>query len=658
MTRVPDRRQQPSRRRAEVAQRSTVSPFARWPLLAALIVFTALVYQPAWHGTLLWDDAAHVTRPELRSGEGLARIWSEVGATQQYYPLTHSVFWIQAQLWGDTTTGYHLVSIALHATAAWLLAIVMTHLGIPGAILAAFLFAAHPVHVESVAWISELKNTLSAVFLLAATVVYVRWDRERRTGLYFVSAALFVCALLAKTVTASFPAAMLVVVWWQRGTVSWTRDVRPLLAFFAMAIAAGVMTTWVERVYIGAEGSEFALTLGERLQVAGRAFWFYLGKLVWPTDLTFVYPRWRLDAGGPGNYAFVAAAGIAGVIAWSVRRISRAPLAILLLFGGMLFPALGFVDVFPFRYSFVADHFQYHASLAVIGGAAAAIVLLLRQRVPDDRLAIALPALLAVVLGILSWRQAHDYVSAEALYRATLARNPDAWLAHNNLALLLRGSGRSTQARPHLEAAVRLNPRVPEHHANLGRLELEAGNPDAALVSFDRALERNERLPDVHSDRGVALLRRGQVDEALAALARAQQLAPGHAQAQANLADAERERGILRMRRGERAAAIQDFEEAVRRRTDVAVMTMLARARHEYGVTLHESGRTGEAVTELVAAARILPSDPSILNDAGVALLAAGRANEAIAAFEAALRLEPGFAAARQNLARARRSTR
>ena len=149
----------------------------------ALAVATFLAYQPAWRGGLVWDDDAHVTRPELRSAQGLWRIWSDLGATQQYYPLLHSAFWVEHKLWGDATLGYHLVNIALHVLAAFLVWVILRRLAIGGAFLAAAIFALHPVHVESVAWITELKNTLSAVFYLGAALAYLRFDARREPAL-------------------------------------------------------------------------------------------------------------------------------------------------------------------------------------------------------------------------------------------------------------------------------------------------------------------------------------------------------------------------------------------------------------------------------------------------------------------------------------------
>ncbi len=182
-------------------------PFEHWGLVfaVALVVAVFLVYQPAWHGGLLWDDDAHVTRPELRSWHGLYRIWFEIGATLQYYPLVHSAFWLEHKLWGDDTLGYHLVNIFLHATAALMVARILRRLAIPGAYLAAAIFALHPVQVETVAWIAELKNTLSAVFYLGAALLYVRFDQTRKPAWYVAALVLFLLALASKTVTATLP---------------------------------------------------------------------------------------------------------------------------------------------------------------------------------------------------------------------------------------------------------------------------------------------------------------------------------------------------------------------------------------------------------------------------------------------------------------------
>ena len=250
--------------------------------VVALVVAVFLVYQPAWHGGLLCDDDAHISRPELRSGHGLYRIWFEVGATQQYYPLSETGFWVQYKLWGDGMTGYHLVNIAWHALTALMVALVLRQLAIPGAYLAAAIFALHPVHVESVAWITEQKNTLSAVFYLGAAMAYLRFDENRSRAWYLGALGLFVLSLASKIVAVTLPAAILVIFWWQRGRVSWRRDVLPLTPFFAISIVAGVFVAWLERKLVSTQGADFALTVVQRCLLPGRVIWFYLGKLSGP----------------------------------------------------------------------------------------------------------------------------------------------------------------------------------------------------------------------------------------------------------------------------------------------------------------------------------------------------------------------------------------
>lgn len=265
--------------------------FFQNPLLwqaVVLFVVVFLAYLPAWHGGFIWDDDAHVTRPKLRCWEGLFRIWFEPGATQQYYPLVHGTFWLEHWLWGDDPTGYHLVNLALHAGSAFLVALILRRLAVPGAFLAAVVFALHPVHVESVAWITEMKNTLSAVFYLSAMLCYLRFDENRGGRWYAAALGLFLLALLSKTVTATLPAALLVIFWWRRGRLDWRSDVLPLAPFLLLGAVSGLFTAWVERTINGAEGAEFQFSLVERCLIAGRAIWFYLGKLLWPADLIFI----------------------------------------------------------------------------------------------------------------------------------------------------------------------------------------------------------------------------------------------------------------------------------------------------------------------------------------------------------------------------------
>ena len=427
--------------------------------LAALLVGLVLfAYMPALNGGLVWDDDAHVTRPELQSWHGLERIWFELGATQQYYPLLQSAFWLEHRLWGDEVLGYHLMNVALHSASALLLLLLVRRLELPGAWLAAFLFALHPVHVESVAWISEQKNALSTVFYLAAALAYLRFDRTRQHSHYFLATALFTAALLSKSVTATLPAALLLVLWWRRGRLDLKRDIRPLVPWLALGIAAGLFTAWVEQRFVGAHGAHFTLTLMERVLLAGRVIWFYLAKLAWPVNLMFVYPRWTINPGIWWQWLFpLGALALLAALWMLVARKGRGPLTAFLFFVGTLFPVLGFLNVYPFVFSFVADHFQYQASLGILVSAAWALTWMSRK-------AAWLPAAVVAVLTLLTWNHGSVFRDAETLYRDTLARNPESWLAHNNLGSLLgKTPDKSAEALTHVEAALRLYLIRPRH---------------------------------------------------------------------------------------------------------------------------------------------------------------------------------------------------
>src|SRR5664280_1991610 len=504
-------------RRSDAMQGRTLLPSSRvrsWGMAALVGGLVLACYWPALRGGLVWDDEAHVTRPDLRSCAGLGRIWFDMRATQQYYPVLHSAFWIEHRLWGDATLGYHLVNVLWHAAACCLLAVVLRRLwepeqaaspgtgrAIPAGTewLAALIFAVHPVCVESVAWISEQKNTLSLVFYLLAALAYLDFDSGRRRGSYVLALAFFLLALGTKTVTATLPAAILVVLWWRNGTLSWRRDVRPLIPWFLMAVVAGLFTAWVERAFVGAEGARFDLSAGQRLLLAGRVIWFYLGKLVWPADLMFIYPRWDVPVAAAGWYGCLGGALAVTAALWLIRRRTRGPLAGWLFFTGSLFPGLGFFNVYPFLFSYVADHFQYLAGLGIIATVAAGVSVVLAGSPPRIRAGgRALCALLVVTLAILANRQSRMYRDGETLYRVTLARNPDCWMAHNNLASVLATfPGREAEAIAHYEQALRIKPEYAEIHYNLGiQLARLPGHESEALAQYREALRLKPEYVD------------------------------------------------------------------------------------------------------------------------------------------------------------------
>ena len=487
---------------------------------------------------MLWDDESHVTALPIQGFDGLLRIWIEPGAVQQYYPLLHSAFWLEHRLWGDTVLGYHVVNVLFHAASAYLLTRILRFLNVRGAWLAGFIFALHPVCSEAVAWISEQKSTLSGLFYFSSALAYLHFDSSRKRKSYAIALLLFICALMSKTVTATLPAALLVVFWWRRGTLQWKRDVQPLVPWIAIGAVSGLFTAWVERFIIKADGSDYALTFVQRLMLAGRDIWFYAAKMVWPSKLTFIYPHWTIDSGVWWQYLFTLSfLLVVGVCAWLARgkaspQLARAPLAATLYFAGTLFPVLGFLNVYPFRYSLVADHFQYLACIGIIVPAAWAIA-----SPPGRTMGLAAGSVLVAVLGILTWRQAHIYTDPETLYLTTIERNPECWMAQNNLAILLdKNPARREEALAHIRAAIELRPAYHEAHNNMGSILADMGRQQEAIDEFKNALRLKPDYPEAHLNLGNQYYKMpGRTQDALAEYQAALKAKPDLAIALANV---------------------------------------------------------------------------------------------------------------------------
>ena len=552
-----------------------------WTILAAVAVMamTMAAYVPAMGGGFVWDDDSYVTaNAVLRAGDGLQRIWLDRTATPQYYPLVFSTFWAEYRLWELSPLGYHLVNAVLHGLGAVLLWLVLRRLSVPGAWAAAAIFALHPVQVESVAWITERKNVLSGVFYLGAGLAYLRFcglgaspaGGLRDWRFYPPALLLFACALLSKSVTCSLPAAILLVVWWKRGSLGW-RDVVPLVPMFVLGAALAANTVWMERHHVGAAGPEWALPFAHRWLIAGRAVWFYAAKLLWPAQLTFIYPRWEVDAGCWWQWGFPVSAGAVVAALWLARhRLGRGPLVAVLFFGGTLVPALGFIDIFPFRYSFVADHFQYLASAGLIAlpVALAATVLGWAGRSSPagvesggawsarKLVGVVLTGGAFGVLGVLTWNQGQAYRAPDALWRDTLAKNPSAWIAHAHLARSCEERGQVRQALDHYARAVALAPGSVEVRGGLGVLLLRLGRVAEAVEHLVEAKRLRPDLAAVRHNLAGARVRQGRVDEAMAELGEALRLEPSP--------DRHFLLGNLLSRQGRLEEAIAEYRAALR----------------------------------------------------------------------------------------------
>lgn len=472
-------------------------------LAAALVAITANAYAPVFQCGYIWDDDSYVTKnPLLPSAGGLSRIWFELGATPQYYPLVFTSFWTEYHLFGLNPAVSHAVNVALHCASVLLVWRVLLMLGLPAPVawIAALVFGVHPVHVESVAWITERKNVLSGACYLASLLAYLQFDclsrqipaapaYRFRWLFYALAVLLFVAALLSKTVTASLPVVILLLLWYRHGRVS-ARDVWLMMPFVLLGIAFSLLTVWLERHHVGAVGQDWNLSPVGRVLLAGRAAWFYAGKLIWPTPLVFIYPRWDIDTHAVWQYLYPLAVGGVLVLLWRLQRnIGRGPLTAVLCFLVSLVPALGFVNVYPMRYSYVADHFQYLASLGIIAlvvGVAWSMYLRLGSFRP---LGVLMCVVGLLALASLTWRQIEDYADIETLWTKTLSKNPDAWIAAHNLGVMHMDRNQRPQAESYFREVVRVRPQDARANTNLGLLQLAKRDLPGAIAHFETAIQ-------------------------------------------------------------------------------------------------------------------------------------------------------------------------
>ena len=320
-----------------------------------LIGLTLLAYLPALHNGFIWDDDAWLMKNQTLFGwSGLHELWFNPLALQQYYPITGIVFWIEYQVWRFDPFGYHTVNVLLHALNAVLFALVLRKLRLPAPWFAAAIFAVHPVMVESVAWITEIKNTLSTAFFLGSILTYLRFesleeDETPRDWKWFgISLVLFLCALLSKSVTCTLPVVLAILIWWKRPRLR-PADFIPLVPYLFLAIPLALLTAWLEAHHVGATGPEWTLSGMQRVMLAGRVVCFYFAKVVWPANLAFIYPRWRLENAWFFLFPTIVLGGLG--LLWTLRRrIGKGPFVAVAAFIITLGPILGFMNCYAFQF--------------------------------------------------------------------------------------------------------------------------------------------------------------------------------------------------------------------------------------------------------------------------------------------------------------------
>ena len=505
-----------------------------------IVLAVFIAYWPALGGGFIWDDDAYVTNnPLLTAPDGLQRIWFSFYSQSQYFPLVYTTLRFEYGLWGLNPLGYHIVNVLLHAGNALLIWLVLRRLALPGAWLAAAIFALHPVQVETVAWITELKNTESTFFYLLALLAWMKFAGTGSWRFYALTFLLYALALFGKTTACTLPAAMLLVLWLSRAPVTRQRWLQ-VVPFLAAGLAMGLLSIWWEKHlgdYLPRYNLSFSLL--ERLLIATHAVWFYAGKLIWPVNLTFSYPRWDINAGNPWQYLWaMGCLGIA-VLLWVYRRaLGRGPVAAIIFFGAALSPLLGFIPLFTFFYTFVADHYQYLACVGPMALFAGAATHYSEEWRMDSSAKYALAFFLLLVLGALTWRQAGAYQNLETLWRDTLAKNPDSWMAHTNLGRLLTAQGKLAEAEAHYREALQLQPQDGDIPYNYGNMLVKAGRLAEALTQYRQALQLNPGDAETWNNLGVGLYQEHRTDQAIDCFHEALRYRPDFPDAHFNLGNA------------------------------------------------------------------------------------------------------------------------
>jgi len=612
-----------------------------WGLLLVLAVF--VTYTPVWWAGFIWDDDEQLmANPCIVGPLGLKGIWTT--GYGGYYPLVLTTFWVEHALWGLAPLPYHLVNVLLHGACAILLWRVLRELAMPGAWLGAALWALHPVQVETVAWITELKNTQSCLFYLLAIWFFLGWQEREISGEKgmerdYLQALLFaLLAVLSKPSTVVLPAVLGLVWWWRGGRWEW-RQVWRLAPFFLIGLAASAWAVVEQKFNSGATGPQWEQTWPERFVIAGQAVWFYLGKLLWPHPLIFIYPRWQTGAAQVAAWLPLGTVALAFLVLWIYRqRGARPVLFAFAYFVLALFPVLGFFNVYFFRYSFVGDHFQYLASMGPLALAGAGLARC-SELLPRKKTWLHAPLYsgLLLILAVLSWRQSWIYQNLGTLWQDTLAKNSDCWMAHDNLGKFLTSLGKMDEAAAQFQSSLAINPNDDTALIDLGVVYQKTGRVDDAIIQFQKALAIDPRLVQAIGNLGNTLMQEGRMPEAFAQFQKALAVDPANANAHNDL-------GGFLSQTGQFDEAISQYEKALE------LDPNLPGARFSLGNALVQKGRFQEALAQFQKVLETDPANVGAHNNLGGIFLRAGQLDQAMNQYQQVLALDPNSAEAHNNL--------
>lgn len=585
----------------------------KWPLVQAFLIVAAgfWVFGPALHGDWIGDDSWYVVdNPLIYDPARLWKAWFQIGSWVEYYPIEETVQWVQWQLWHTETFGYHLTNVVLHLTSALLVWRLFNKFGLRLAWLGGLLFVVHPMTVDSVALINELKASLSLPPFLLAMCAWIDYEENRNIRDYRLALGLFVVAMLCKITMAMFPVVILLYAWWKRGRIGW-RDLKASAPFFAIAFALGMATIEAGDIYSHV-GTSYARDIPRgdlisRVVLAGEVIAFYFSKCLLPVTPMAIYPEWKVDPHSPAQYLPLVVLALVIYFLWTKRETwGRHALLGLGFFLIMLAPFMGLHWISYMNETWVLDHLLYIPMIGLIGLVVAGLGELARQ-LPRSVHPLGMGILTIAVgsLAMISHGYAEAFQGEATLSAYNLRYNPNSASLHNNLGVALAKADRLTEAVEQFEAALRLDPGALNTRQNLGNALLSLGRVSEAIEQHQQLLKLNPNLWEAHRCLGDDLMQAGQVAEAIA-----------------------------------------EYREAVRLDSHSAWM------HYNLGLVLRHHGQLPQAIEEYKKALEINPNYAEAHNSLGIALFLTGRNQEAREHFEEAIRINPGYPDPKNNLAR------
>ncbi len=605
-----------------------------------LVALTAAAYSPAMKAGFIWDDDKYVTDNRLFTGSNnLTRIWFSQDHPSQYFPLVYTSFWIEQSLFGMKASVFHGNNILLHILNGLLLWVLLVRMRIPGAWFATALFLLHPVQVESVAWITERKNLLSLLFTLLMLLSWLRFAEKNSRGAYLCALFLHALALLSKTTACTNPAALVLLLWIKRIPVDRKRWVA-IIPFVLMGLLMGLLSVWWEQEKQGLHPEAGDISGVERLLIAARALWFYLGKLALPVDLSFSYTRWSVDSSQLNQYAWLGAALLASGLLFFLReKIGRGTLAAFLFFAACLSPMIGFISLYTFFYSYVADHYQYVACIGPLTLVAALLARVHRKVHGGMRIASSLAVgLLLLVLAGLTFERTKVYQDPGTLWRDTIKKNPESWMAHNNLGTFLQDEGEISDALHQFREAIQIKPEHGQLYFNQGTALQLLGRNQEAIPSFKEAIRLEPDDPDSYNNLGLIFHFQGRYREAIQQFKKALELKPNYGAVHNNLGGSLRTLGRLGPARLHYKSCVEYAPE-------------MAEGWYNLGSVLLAQGKPREAIPNLRQSIKINEKQPNAHYTLGLCLSEEQADEEAVPSFLRATELKTGWAQAHDQLA-------